>query len=330
MKRLKKISAVSLLIALCAAPAFSQMPMSDLQDGMNDLSADLVKSLPFNASMGLNWSDAYIGKLFPSAPPHFGVGVSVGATTLKTDGVNKLLTAFGADELDFMPMPAYAGEARIGGLFLPFDLGLKFGILPTDAIDLAGIKLGYTLFGASVRYALLEKHLVLPTISVGAGVNYLKGNVGLPIGSGMSFQVPGGNTLALSQPELALEWETTALDFTVQASKSLIIITPYLGLGVSYAWSKVGYGVKSELTYGSNPVSDDNLATLQGALNDAGLDSIKAEKDGFGASVEDSGLGIRAFGGLSLNLAVIKLDLTAMLNFFDMNLGASLGVRFQL
>jgi hypothetical protein len=335
MKRLKKISAVSLLIALCATPAFSQTSMATLQDAVEKFSGDLVKSLPFNASIGLNWSDAYIGKVFPSLPPHFGVGVAAGMTTMKVDGFEELTKAFGADlGLGFMPIPAYVAEARIGGFILPFDLGLKFGMLPEDTFDLGSVKLGYTLFGASIRYAVID-NLILPKISVGVGVNYLKGSVGVPVGNALEFTFPnlsgGLDTLALSQPELVLEWETTALDFTVQASKSLFIITPYLGFGASYAKSKAGYGVKTTLKYNGQPMEDDTtFEALKTALSTAGLGSIDVEKDGFGRILEDEGLAFRAFGGLSLNLAIIRLDLTAMLNFADMNFGGTVGARVQL
>jgi hypothetical protein len=300
--------------------------MAELQSAVEHFSEDLVKSLPFNASIGLNWSDAYIGKVFPSLPPHFGVGVAGGMTTMKVAGFKELTKAFGADlGLDFMPMPAYVAEARVGGLFLPFDVGLKFGTLPEGTFDLGEVNLGFTLVGASLRWAVID-NLILPKISVGVGVNYLKGNVGVPVGEGFKFTLANGKVLELAKPELALEWETTALDFTVQASKSLLIITPYIGVGASYAWSKAGYGVTTKLTYDGNPVDSTVLDTLKDAIG-SGID---VDENGFGRILEDEGLAFRAFGGLSLNLVVIRFDVTAMLNFADMNFGATAGVRFQL
>jgi hypothetical protein len=335
MKRLKKISAVSLLIALCAAPAFSQTPsLETLQTGVKDFSESLAKSLPFNASMGLNWSDAYIGQLL-DVPPHFGVGMSAGVTTMDVGAFEDLLTLFKAPmPFDFnkMIMPAYTVEGRIGGFILPFDLGVKFGYLPP--INVGNMDLDYMLFGASFRYALLKGNVILPKISVGVGVNYLKGGLGTTIkGMGVSFAVPGtattGNAdkvLALSDPKLSLEWNTVAVDFTAQVSKSLFIITPYVGVGGSYAKSEAGYRAESKLTYGDASLDADAINTIKNSV--PGLSDLDA--NGFSSIIENEGWAFRAFGGLSLNLLVVKFDLTAMLNFADMNFGATAGVRFQL
>jgi hypothetical protein len=344
-----KIFALMLGMGLFVSPVFSNTPLDDLQDGVNEFSASLVKSLPFNAAIGLNWSDAYIGKVFPSLPPHFGIGVSAGMTSMKIDAFKDLLDVFDAGalgslgDLAFMPLPAYAAEARIGGLFLPFDLGLKFGTLPENSFSLSSdIKLNYTLLGASLRIAPLELFLsgnplllALPNISVGAGVNYLSGGIGgIAIGKSLAFdfQVPGGvsHTLELTQPELGLSWETIALDFTLQASKNLFIITPYVGLGVSNAKSKAGYGVTTTLTYDNKTLTDEELENLKENLEKAGLGGIDVDKNGFKSIIEDSGVSVRAFGGLSLNLLVMKIDFTGMFNFTDQNWGISLGARFQL
>jgi hypothetical protein len=240
-------------------------------------------------------------------------------------------------------MPAYAAEARVGGVFLPFDLGFKFGILPELSLD--NVKLSYTLLGASLRIAPLELLLsgnplllVLPNISVGFGVNHLSGGIGdIAIEQGVDFNFKVGTdsyTLELAQPKLGLSWETTALDFTLQASKSLLIITPYIGLGVSRATSNAGYGVTTTMTYKENgttkTLNTDELEKLEQKLEEAGLGGIDVDADGFKSIIEDSGVSFRAFGGLSLNLAVIRIDLTGMFNFADQNWGVSLGTRFQL
>ncbi|MDR1399916.1 MAG: hypothetical protein LBJ41_08345 [Treponema sp.] len=341
--KINKIFAFMLGMGLFVSSVFSQTskPLSDLQDGVKEFSASLVKSLPFNAAIGLNWSDAYIGKVFPSLPPHFGIGVSAGMTSMKMDAFKKVLDVFDAGalgslgDLPFMPLPAYAAEARVGGIFLPFDLGFKFGILPENSLPLGDVKLSYTLLGASLRIAPLELLLsgnplllVLPNISVGFGVNYLSGGIGdIAIGQNMSFSFGQNNTLELSQPKLGLSWETTALDFTLQASKSLLIITPYIGVGVSSAKSKAGYGVTTKMKYNSNDVNADSL---EKELADAGLD-IDVGTDGFESIIEKRGVvSVRAFGGLSFNIAVIRIDLTGMFNFTDQNWGVSLGTRFQL
>ena len=41
-----------------------------------------ASSLPLETSVGLNWSDAYIGQF-----PHFGIGLTVGAATIPFSAV---------------------------------------------------------------------------------------------------------------------------------------------------------------------------------------------------------------------------------------------------
>jgi hypothetical protein len=202
------------VIVNCGISVFADSTLSDLQKGVSNFSDNLAKSLPFNASLGLNWSDAYIGQ-FLGIPPHFGIGVSGGLTSMDSDSVKKLLNIFDLNlPIDFMILPAYAVDARIGGFFLPFDVGIKFGILPN--LDFGDtLTIDYLLIGGDIRYAVLKGNAVLPTVSVGLGVNYLRGELGAALGSGQRFTF-NGHSLSLSDPKVGFTWETTALDFKAQ------------------------------------------------------------------------------------------------------------------
>jgi opacity protein-like surface antigen len=296
--------------------------LAGVQNSFSAFSEALAKSLPFNASVGLNWSDAYIGQLI-SLPPHFGVGVSGGFTTMDFDAINGLVKIFGLPSLplSFMPLPAYTVEGRIGGFILPFDIGVKIGTLPD--VSFGNFKFKYLLAGADFRYALLKGEAILPAVSIGFGVNYLSGGISAQVGSGMEFEVPdtGGKKLSLSAPTASFSWETVSFELKAQISKRLFIITPYFGAGVSYALSKAGYEIESKLTYTGSDINEIKQHV-------SGLDSINA--NGFKSMSEINGFGVRAFGGLSLNLAIIKLDLTGMFNFIDQNWGGTLGLRVQL
>jgi hypothetical protein len=332
----KALVAALLMVALALVPGFSQNnPLTDLQDGVNDFSASLAKSLPLNSSLGLNWSDAYIGQLL-GPPPHFGVGLSAGVSTMDFDAVNGLMEILGSGlpfDLGKMILPGYTSEVRVGGFILPFDAGIKVGILPD--FTLSDISLDYTNVGGDIRYALLEGNPLLPVVSLGLGVNYLRGGISTTVPTGMSFSFtegPGGapHTLALSDAELGFSWETTALDLTAQVSKSFILVTPYLGLGVNYAWSKAGYAVKTDLTYDGTPLTAGELAALKSALSTAGLSGIDVDETGFSSIINNDGLGLRLFGGLSFNIAVIRIDLTALYGLLSGDFGGTLGLRFQL
>jgi hypothetical protein len=301
----------------------------DLQKNVDAFSSKLADSLPFNASMGLNWSDAYIGK-FLDLPPHFGVGISGGITSLDSVAFGDLLDNFGVSlPLDQMLLPAYVVEGRLGGFFLPFDVGVKFGALPQ--VDFGDrLKIDYLLAGADVRFAVMEGNLILPKLSVGVGFNFLKSMLTAPLGSGVSFNV-ASKSLELSQPEAVFSWETKSIDLKAQLSKSFAIITPYVGLGASYAWSSAGYSVDSKLKYGGQAVDSSAISEIKDTLANAGvqgLDNINA--NGFSSIINVEGWAFRAFGGISLNVLLIRFDLTGMYNFADSNYGVTLGVRVQI
>ncbi|MDR1466128.1 MAG: hypothetical protein LBI40_00690 [Treponema sp.] len=325
MKRIITIMA----IALAGVFNSGADELVDLQRNVDNFSKELTKSLPFNASMGLNWSDAYIGK-FLGIPPHFGVGVSGGVTTLDSGAFEDLLDNFEVSlPINQMLLPAYVVEGRIGGFFLPFDVGVKFGVLPQ--VDFGNsLKTDYMLAGADVRFAVMEGNVILPKISVGVGFNYLRGSLVAPLGKGVGFDV-GGKLLELSQPEAAFSWETKSIDLKAQISKSFMIITPYAGIGASYAQSMAGYSVDSRLSYGGNTVDGDAITEIRdklAAAGVAGLDSLSGS--GFSSIIASEGWAFRAFGGLSLNVLLIKFDLTGMYNFMDSNYGVTLGVRLQI
>jgi len=332
MKQYGKILFLGLLLCVfIAAPVFSQNSLEDLRNIMDAFSENMAKSLPFNASMGLNWSDAYIGKFFPALPPHFGAGVSLGYTTLDAGSFNGLLKQFGIDlpiNLSGYPLPGWALEGRLGGFFLPFDIGVKFGWLPID-ISSSDLKLDYLLTGFDLRYALLEGKGLLPRLSVGAGFNYLKGGLTKSIGEERKFDYTDlsntRQTLTLEAPKVGISWETATLDFKAQISKTLLIVTPYLGVGASVGWSKAGYKVETKITDTGNNIGTNMANQIFGQL---GIDNIDA--NGFFSIKDFNGWSFRAFGGVGLSLAILKIDLTGLFNFIDQNYGISLGARIQL
>jgi len=69
MKSIRTLFAVTLLgAALSLSPIFATPTVADIQTGAVAMSNALAKALPFNSTVGLNWSDAYIGQ-FISLPP---------------------------------------------------------------------------------------------------------------------------------------------------------------------------------------------------------------------------------------------------------------------
>ncbi|MBA7563835.1 hypothetical protein ES708_05496 [subsurface metagenome] len=179
---MKKIIITLSLITLLVF-SLPALDYSVYEEGFEDFATEVAKSLPFNAAIGLNWSDAYIGSF-----PHFGVGITVGVTSIPYDAMKPVIDALDADlsgEMDFLetwgaPFPAYTLEARVGGLILPFDAGVKLGVLPDDAKVLMPFNMDYLMLGGDVRYRLVKSRGPLPEVSFGVGYTMLNGGVTLP------------------------------------------------------------------------------------------------------------------------------------------------------
>ena len=330
-----KIKALAILLTLgIAFSGFADADFSQLQKGVDDFSKELAKSLPFNSALGLNWSDAYIGKVFPSLPPHFGVGGSFGITTMNLPVMNTLAGYLGYSfpfDISKLVLPAYAVEARMGGLFLPFDIGFKFGYLPPLGMWGSNLNMDYLSVGGDLRYAVLD--LKLLKLSLGLGLNYLKGSVGGKVGTDhtITFENLGvPDSITLEKPDVSLQWKTVSLDIKTQVSASLLIFTPYLGLGWSYAWSSAGYSVDSQVTRGGSPLNPGDFPAINSYLRGQGLKEIDGDSAGISSIIKNSGYNIRVFGGMSFNMMVFRFDLTGLYSFRDSNYGASFGFRFQL
>jgi len=340
MKNYQKTILICVVILFCATnPVFSQntINIENLQKSLDRFVYYMNLSLPFNSTVGLNWSDAYIG---PS-PPHFGIGITTGFTTMNFDSINRLMGQFdtGIDlkntstfEDRGLPVPGYTVEARIGVKAIPLDFGLKFGYLPPGIFEsLMGTfsnkqAFGFKnmLIGVDVRYAPLIKKVSPLRFSVGAGFNYMAGEItkDLPNNLSFIFYRPDiqklTNFSTTNNSQLGIVWRTLTLELKTQISFSFKIITPYAGVGASYAFSRAGYRVEKSQT-------DKSYAE---ELKSPGLTGVS--ETGFESIQKINSFNVRAFGGLSFNLAFFRLDLTGMYNIRSGNLGATIGFRFQL
>ena len=344
--------AASLLLAamIAVSPVAAQTTdIADLQKAADDLAETFAKALPFNSTVGLNWSDAYIKKF-----PHFGVGLVGGVTTIDAGEIASVMEKMGYDDVgdipDVLPLPAAAFEGRLGGFVWPFDIGFKIGFIPEsigDGMSDSGLALDYFLVGFDVRYALLEGKGFMPKLSVGGGFNYLKGGVSATADGGQDYTFtynPGTgdetHTISVTDPEVGLEWKTTVIDLKAQASWKFLIFTPYVGLGLSHGWSSAGYFIDSDVTYDGNELTDAQLAALLADLREyndyleqsgqGGFDIPNVSSTGIDSSVDVTGFAMRTFGGLSITpFPFVRFDLTGLYNFFDGAYGGSLGIRIQ-
>jgi hypothetical protein len=333
---MKKIVVGLLVLCFAAGMGFSQTPdLAQYKKGIEDFADNLAAVLPLNSSIGLNWNDAYIGQVV-DVPPHFGIGVTTGLTTIPYAPIKNLVEdAMGGDSGDIpsfiktlgMPVPAGVIDARVGGFLLPFDAGLKFGYLKLDISD---VNVEYLLLGGDVRYCVLEQVIAIPKISVGVGFNYMKTNATLGgIMNSTSIDVTGtgtsldGQTLGMSSPDLYLEMEAKVIDLKVQASWNLLIVEPSIGLGASYGFSQVAAGAESTLKVNNTAIDPNDLAVL-------GNNGFDVDSKGIGYTKNVTAITYRVFGGIGFHLPFIRIDFGLLYGLNAGSWGATLGGRFQL
>jgi len=272
--------------------AFSQsVNLDDFKGGLHAFLEDINLSLPDSTLSGVTWSDAYIGQ-FIGVPPHFGVGLATGVSRFRVAGLAKTLDLVGSElPMNELIFPTIALEGRLGGFILPFDIGLRFGFLPEVQIKDIGLK--YLHYGADIRYALLKQNLVLPNISLALGYYGTSGALSYVFNPAKIAKVD--DLISTDDETLAIDFQTNVIDARLQVSKSFLVVTPYAGFGLSYDITDSSYTLISE------------------------TDTASEKRWQY-----------RVFGGLSFNIAVVKIDLSGMYNFKSENWGANLGLRVQL
>jgi hypothetical protein len=261
-----------LLVYMCAADTALQ------KEGAEKFAKEIQRSLPFTALTILACPDAYIGQLI-SRKPHFGAGLIYGMSTAGFSTVRELLGGVN-DYLNtdgvFMP-PAYI-QARIGGFFVPFDIGFVASI-PTPVKPTDGVISERQTIGGDIRFALVRDGAKLPGVSLGIAYIQTEGS--------------------LSAKDIDVRWSGGSVEIRAQISKTFQTLTPYLGAGGSYTWSQAGYEKAGE-SWGLEP---ENFA---------------------------NGMLFRIFGGASIKLWILRLDMGINISVPDAVYGVVLGLRFQL
>jgi hypothetical protein len=334
---MKRPALVLVLVLIAATGLFAQtIPnFAAFQSAIQDFASGAASALPLESSVGLNWSDANVGQF-----PHFGIGLTVGAATIPYSAIQNAISKFGGtipSNLNYLskigiPVPAYTVDVRIGGFILPFDIGLKFGYLPPNALSIGNFSADYLLLGGDVRYAVLKDSGFTPGLSIGVGYTYMRGNVFIPgVLSGtttIQSVTFGGNTydIGFTNPSLNFFWNTNVIDAKVQLSKSLFIITPYIGLGLSYGISNAGGGMQSALTLGGSPPTQTQIDQMNAALGTNYSNSNQV----FGINAGANGFATRVFGGFSFNLFILKIGLGAEYEFLSGSFAGMANARIQL
>ncbi len=331
---MKKILIVIFLLSFLVTGIFAQVTYTDMESSFSKFSTDVSKALPFASTTGLQWSDAYIGGF-----PHFGVGLSVGAVTIPEAAITTLADQLGVpfpSEITSLgigvPLPGYTIDARLGLPFLPLDIGVKLGMIPPGILDSSGFGVDYTLAGVDVRFPVIKQNIVLPAVSLGVGFNYLSSTLSMTT-SGLSNTIDLSayslSNITFSDPDVAFKMETKTIDAKLQVSKSLLIFTPYVGLGYSYGWSNAGVDLKTDILYGGSQITQSDIDTINQALKDNDQSPLDLSQKGFLINSANTGGAFRAFGGVSINILVLKLDISGMYNVNTKSFGANFNTRIS-
>jgi hypothetical protein len=336
-----KRTAVFLILLLAAAGAFA-VDFTTFESGFNQFAQDLATGAPFNSTTGLTWSNA-TGQF-----PHFGVGLTVGATTIPAASIDTMATALGITlpaafsyvKQIGMPIPTYTIDARIGGFVLPFDIGLKAGFIPAGALEKISstISADFLLLGGDVRYSILKDEGFMPNLSIGLGYTYLQESLSvtglMPSGISVANVNDGSSThtLTLSDPKLQISTQTNIIEAKLQLSKRLLFLTPYAGAAAAFSFGSSASGsVASTLLFDGSPITQTDIDNINAYYALQGKTPPSMSSTGFTASATaEPGMDYRVYGGLSIDIFFIVLDLNAAYDISTGGYGAAANLRLAL
>ena len=344
-------SAVVSLFFVKSTQGFAQIALSDIADNLNEFSDDMAGALPFMASIGLEWSAPYIGELI-DITPHWGMGITIGATTLKLDKLNILLEDFGyqADDgfVDKQLLPAYVVNARIGGFrMLPFDIGIKWGWLPYAPIFKNDISYEAVVYGLDFRWELMRDWGVRPGISLGFEASRATG--GLRAKAPLNLNIYPGNSIikivTSGDATIGPVWEAWVFDAKLHIAKKFWEprFTVFGVARAGAALTRTGFQIAGT---GRDVVFTDgtpaNTIALEDLSNDyrgqvvevleivSGNDmTFEIDDQKITGWIDRFGINLNLHVGVALNFDRIRLDMALMADIIHFELGASVGVRYQ-
>ncbi|MDR1148094.1 MAG: hypothetical protein LBK66_05630 [Spirochaetaceae bacterium] len=338
-RRLFMLLAVAAILLSKPALGFTQSTytLSEIASDLKDVSDDIRGALAFSSLIGLAWSDTYVGQLI-GMPPHWGIGLSMGITSLKADRLNDLLGKFGyTSDFALADKPlllAYTIDLRIGGFKqLPFDIGIKWGLLPYAPL-FGDISYEINSMGLDFRWEIVNGWLDTPSFSVGFEIDSVTGglrNTGNTTLTGLSSDiVVGGDSTA------GLVWEVLVFSLKAQVAKNFWRprLNMYAGLRLGGYYAKTGYELSGGdgIMIGGTPLNQADLSGLASALDSASGNNttFSVDEDTITGLREDFGAAIAFYTGLAFHFnSITCLDISLMLDVINFGFGTSIGFRYQ-
>lgn len=289
-------------------------PYTTAIGGLNDFTDVLVDVIPNTQGLQNVWSESWIGYILPK--PNFGFGVNAGISSMDISPLADTATALGMDAGDVpdtLVFPTITADARVGGFILPFDVGLVVSSIDSAKLGLNStidpVSFNYYTVGADVRYCVWKFPLPQIRVSVGAGLYYTSGKV----------------EAEDSSADATLEFDSTTLSLSAQASAKLLMFVPFAGARVMFSKTNVDWSVK-----------DVRWTSI---LGDTYADSIgKAVSYGIlptsfnGGSSSDFFDDVRPvlYGGVSLDLLLIDITVSGSYDLLAEIPSGALSIRLAL
>jgi hypothetical protein len=344
MKRKCPLAAVVIAVVSFLRPirSFAQQSptLSELSSDLSELASDMAGASAFMATIGLNWADAYVGQLV-DIPPHWGVGLTVGATTSKLGNLNTLLGKFGYESGDGFGskqlLPAYIAEVRLGGIkSAPFDIGLKFGMLPYVPLFTDSINYEANILGVDFRWELFKERFYFPAVSIGLEVDNAKG--GLRRETSLTIPTTWGD-MAINGGTAGVVWDAWVFDLKLMVSKKFWQprLNIFGGLRVGAAITKTGYrftdGDSISIDGASlGDMSNSRMESLQSALqSEAGNGTtFKVTGDSITGWIDAIGIDLSIYEGISIRFTnMTNLTLSLMVDIIHFEVGANISFKYQ-
>jgi len=335
--RVRSVSAFTAALLLSAASAFAST--ADIDKAFESLNGTLTEVVPETTIQLGVWSDAYIGKLFPSVPPHFGAGVSAGGTFIETKALSNAIgtiiteinshaagatTDFNFTVPDQIPLPSASVHVRIGGFILPFDIGVYGAYFDLNMLkfeDFTGTVNYYTI-GGDIRYAIMKGSTTLPKLSVGAG--YIRTHLALSMTGASTYSGTVGSTPAsvTANADTNTSFDLNTIFVQAQISKKFLILTPYAGVRAYVTSSKSHYDYSYSSTYEIGGVPQGNVPGGNGSSShDYGTDAFNFDWNNIRPQL---------YAGLGLNLLFVNCTVGGSWNMRNNLLSANVNVCIKI
>lgn len=331
----------------------------DISNGLIAFSENLLVTVPEAATQQNVWADTYIGKLIPSLIPHAGAGISIGGTLMDMSGLksasealtedyNTLTTEIGRElaansgtyvnfpDLNFgiipekFVLPTASVDLRLGGVLLPYDLGLcaivtnpsfedfnlqdplgsMLNLSKPWTFDFMGMNtsVNYLTLGADLRLRIIPESTYIPGLSVGGGYFYTRGYFAFNASNESILSGEGDSEVKqTTEAGLEISYETQLAFLQVQLCKTISGTTIFLGGRgvVSNTTSSWSWNFKTENSSDSSQnISDGDSGTVS-TINGIETTVENAKNGDFGTIL--SNIQPQLYAGLGFNFTVLQI-----------------------